>query len=169
MRATTMAGAGDDAPGKNNYPNEYARPQRTVAEAIQLVLATLDVKALKPLSPEATSPASQARALLVLLLNCYVHQIYSSKVAANLAARDPEFPWLWWENFPDARALRRFREENLTVLRACLTVVLRLLAEQKIMAGTLTKINAAQLAEEANRRITMAAFADAVEPNRSQI
>ena len=88
---------------------------------------------------------------------------YSSESAATLAARDPDFPWLWWEDFPDARALRRFRAENHAALHDCLTAVLQWLAEQKKIAGELTKINGPQLAQEASRRITMAAFADSVE------
>jgi hypothetical protein len=35
--------------------------------------------------------------------------------------------------------------------------------EEKISAGTLTRINRLQLAEEASRRIVMAAFVDSME------
>jgi transposase len=118
---------------------------------------------LKPLSPDAASPLSQSRAVLALLVNCYVHQIYSSKNAANLAARDPDFPWLWWEDFPDAGMLRRFRTENHAAIHQCLTATLEMLAAQKKLAGALTKLSGPQFAEEASRRITMAAFVDSVE------
>jgi hypothetical protein len=42
---------------------------------------------------------------------------------------------------------------------------LRFLLEQKISAGALTKVDGPQLAEEAGRRIIMAAFADSLELN----
>lgn len=144
-------------------PGKFTGPPRTLSEAIQAAVDAIEDAALKPVSPDATSPVSQARTMLALLVNCYVHQVYSSESAATLAARDPDFPWLWWEDFPDARALRRFRAENHAALHDCLTAVLQWLAEQKKIAGELTKINGPQLAQEASRRITMAAFADSVE------
>ena len=143
--------------------SQLENPPRTAGEAIQLAVDAVDYAALKPLSPDAMSPLSQARAVLALLVNCYVHQIYSSRNAAALAARDPHFPWLWWEDFPDASSLRRFRQENHAAIHRCLTAVLGMLAAQKKFAGALTKISSSQFAEEASRRITMAAFVDSVE------
>jgi hypothetical protein len=148
-----------DAGNQHRWDN----PPRTAGEAIQLAVDAVDNLALKPLSAEAVSPLSQARAILALLVNCYVHQIYSSRNAAALAARDPHFPWLWWENFPDAAALKRFRLENHAAIHRCLTLALELLAAQKKFAGVLTRFSGAQFAEEASRRITMAAFVDSVE------
>ena len=162
VMSDNFAGGTFAAASPDGQTNASARP-RTIGEAIQMAVDAIDPATLKPLSPDAASPASQSRAVLALLVNCYVHQTYSSKNAATLAARDPEFPWLWWEDFPDARALKRFREENAVAIHDCLAIVLGMLAEQKKIAGILTKINGPQLAREASRRITMAAFADSVE------
>jgi hypothetical protein len=73
------------------------------------------------------------------------------------------FPGSGGRNLPDARALRRFRAENRAAIHRCLVAALRFLVEQKISAGVLTKVNGPQLAEEAGRRIVMAAFADGLE------
>ena len=143
----------------HHIPVGAASPQ----SASKLIQLAMDDLTLKPLSPEAVSPLSQARAVLALLVHCYILQIYSSKKIAALAARDPDFPWLWWENFPDAPALRRFRVENQTTIHRCLTRVMETIAVQKKFAGTLTRISSPQFAEEARRRITMAAFVDSVE------
>lgn len=128
-----------------------------------MIQLAMDGLALKALSPDVVSPLSQARAVLALLAQCYLRQIYSSKQIEVIAARDPDFPWLWWEDFPDAQALRRFRVENQAALHHCLTSVLEMTAVQKKFAGKLTKTSGPQFAEEASRRITMAAFVDSVE------
>jgi hypothetical protein len=136
---------------------------RTMGQAIQAAIDGIADGSLKPLSPNAASPLAQTRAVLALLADCYARQIYRSTDAANLAARDPEFPWPWWEELPDARALRRVRAENREAIQRCLVVALRFLVEQKILAGVVTRVNGSQLAEEARRRIIMAAFADSME------
>ncbi len=164
MNVRTDLKAAENFPAsKPNAQRPNADGPRTAGAAIQLAMEAVDLTALRPLSLDAMSPLSQARAVLALLINCYVHQIYSSKNAANLAARDPDFPWLWWEDFSDAQKLRRFRVENQVAIHRCLTTALELLAAQKKFAGALTKISGSQLAEEAGRRITMAAFVDSVE------
>lgn len=152
-------------PSKTNFESVHpvALRPRTAGEAIQLAVDAVENTALTPLSPNSLSPLSQARAVLALLVNCYAHQIYSSRNAAALAARDPDFPWLWWEDFPDATALRRFRTENHAAIHHSLTTALELLAVQKKSAGYPFKIRNPQFAAEADRRITMAAFVDSVE------
>lgn len=126
----------------------------------------IEDSALKPLSADASEPQAQARALLALLARCYARQIYSSTAAADLAAREPDFPWPWWEALPDAEVLRRFRAENRGALQRCLAAALRFLVEEKIFAGRLTRIDDRQLAEEAGRRIVVAAFEDSMEMGR---
>jgi hypothetical protein len=144
-------------------PSDFGLCPCTIEQAIQAAVDTMADAALKPFSVDAAQPFAQARAVLALLARCYAQQIYSSAAAADLAAHDPEFPWPWWEALPDARALRRFRVENDAAIRRCLVAALRFQVEQKISAGLLTRINGPQLAEEASRRIVMAAFADSME------
>ena len=141
---------------------DFSFQPRTIGQAIQAAADTIEDEALKPLCTDATQPFAQARPL-ALLARCYAQQIYRSTAAADLAARDPDFPWLWWEGLPDTRALRRFRVENRAAIHRCLVAALQFQVEQKISAGGLTRINGPQLAEEAGRRIVMAAFADNLE------
>ena len=145
--------------------NNFTAEPRALGQAVQAAVDAIENAEIKPLSTDATKPFVQARAVLALLANCYARQIYRSTEAALLAAHDSDFPWLWWEELPDARALRRFRVENRAAVHRCLVAALRFLVEQKISAGALTKVDGPQLAEEAGRRIIMAAFADSPEPN----
>jgi hypothetical protein len=136
---------------------------RTLEQAVRDAVEEIEDKALHPLSTDSAEPFVQARAVLALLAGCYAQQIYSSASVAARAANDPDFPWLWWEALPNADAIRRFREVNRAALHHCLTVALRFQVEEKIAAGTVTKINLPQLSEEASRRIIMATFADSRE------
>ena len=144
----------------------FAGRPRTIGEAAKAAVDEAGGGPLQPPGGGGENPQAQARALLVLLVECYVRQIYSSKNVAARAARDPDFPWLWWEEFPDAETLCRFRDDNQQALHACLAQVLRFVAEQKIVSGELTRVNAVQIAEEAGRRMVMAAFTDCTETDR---
>jgi hypothetical protein len=136
----------------------------TIGQAIQAAIDRIEEDgSLKPLSPNDAASFAQTRAVLALLAGCYARQVYSSTDASRMAACDLDFPWLWWEELPDARTLRRFRAENHEAIYRCLVAALHFLAEQKILSGALTKVNGPQLAEEASRRIVMAAFADSLE------
>ena len=145
------------------FQNNFTGAPRMLRQAIQAEADTIEDAALQPLATDAAKPFAQARAVLALNAHCYARQIYRSTEIANTAAQDPDFPWLWWEEFPNARAVRRFRVENRAAVHRCLVAALRFLVEQKISAGVLTKVDGPQLAKEAGRRIIMAAFADGLE------
>lgn len=154
VRAARIAAA----PGFQNFVTAGAR---TLREAIQAAVQGMNDGSLKPLAGSAARPYAQARAMLVLLADCYARHIYSSTKVASLARQEPDF--LCWEELPDAHALRRFRVENRGVIHRCLMAALRFLVEQRILSGALTKVDGPQLVEEASRRIIMAAFADSTE------
>jgi hypothetical protein len=137
--------------------------QYTLGQAVQAAVDLIEDPALKPFSQNAHRPLAQARIVLALLAQCYAQQTYSSIAVAALAARDPVFPWPWWEELPDARALRRFRETQREAIQLCLMAALRFQAEQKVLAGVSTKVDSLLLAGEAGRRITMAAFVDSMQ------
>jgi hypothetical protein len=139
------------------FPNIAAASPRTIRQAIQAEVDTIADDSLKRLSPNAS------RALLAVLALCYARQVYSSTVAATLVARDLYFPSLCGGRFPDACVLRQFRAENREAIHRCLTAALYFLVEQKISSGVVTRVNVPQVAEEANRRITMAMFVDSLE------
>jgi hypothetical protein len=114
-------------------------------------------------SSESCEVGSRAERLLALITHCYARQVYNSHQVATLAARDPRFTSFSPNALPNVQTIRRFRSEHRDALHRCLTAALHFLAEQKIALGLLTRFNAAQLAEEANRRIIMAAFEDSLE------
>jgi len=132
-------------------------------QAIQAAVDGIADGELCPLETGAGSSLEQSRAVLALLVNCYVHEIYGSADVASLMGGAPVFSDRWWEPLPDGHALRRFRSDNLRAIQHCLQAALRFRGEQKIRSGFVTKVNGAQPAEEARRRITMAAFADSME------
>ena len=134
----------------------------TIGEAIQAAVDGLPDDMLRPFSANEEPPFPRSRAVLGLLADCYRRQIYSSAAVAA-AAGLPEFPWPWWEELPDPDAVARFRAENREAIRRCLIAALQFTVKQKISAGALTKSSHPQLAEEASRRIIMAAFADSLE------
>lgn len=137
--------------------------QYTLGQAVQAAVDLIEDRALKPFSQNSHRPLAQTRIVLALLAQCYAQQIYSSIAVASLAARDPVFPWPWWEVLPDARTLRRFRETQREAVQLCLMAALRFQAEQKVLAGVSTKVDSLLLAGEAGRRITMAAFVDSMQ------
>jgi hypothetical protein len=136
---------------------------RTIGQAIQAAADAIEDDSLRRLSPDDAPPFPQARAVLALLAHCYALQIYSSREAASLAARDRSFPCLCQEELPDACVLRRFRAENREAIARCLATALRFLVEQKISSGVVTKAGVPHVAEEASRRIIMAMFVDSLE------
>lgn len=169
MTAMTMTNTGTPCRAARTAPmdvfeNIVTIIPDTIGQAIQAAVDRIQQEgALKPFSPADVAPFAQTRAALTLLTDCYARQIYSSAAAAHQVARDPDFPWPWWEELPDANALRRFRAEHSREVQRCLMAALRFLTEQKILSGALTKIDGPQLAKEAGRRIVMAAFEDSME------
>jgi hypothetical protein len=136
---------------------------RTVRQAIEAAVDAIGDESITGLWPDEAPPFAQARAVLGSLTLCYARQIYHSAEAALVVARDLSFPCLFEGELPDERGLRRFRAENREAIHHCLTAALLFLVEEKISAGVVTKVNAAQVAEEANRRLIMAMFADSLE------
>ena len=145
----------------------FAVGPRTLDQAIQTAADQMEEE-LKPFPGDASQPFAQARAALALLVRCYAQQIYNSTSVASRAAKDPDFPWYWLESLPEARAIRRFRSENRDAIHYCLIAALVFQAEEKISAGKLAKASLPQLAEEAARRIIMAAYADSMELGAEQ-
>jgi hypothetical protein len=144
-----------------SLPDFTLRPG-TLDQAIQKAADGLK-DTLRPMPGNPPQPFAQARAALALLARCYAKQIYSSTSVARRAANDPDFHWFCLESVPEAKAIRRFRAENRDAIHHCLTVALQFQVEEKVSAGRLTRVNVRQLAEEACRRIIMAAYADCME------
>jgi len=142
---------------------------RTLEQAVHRAVCGIADQSLKPLMPGDVGPLTQTRALLALMVFCYARQIYGSTDLSDIAQRDPDFARISGEGFPQATIIRRLRVENREVVHRCLVAALHFLVERKILLGVLTKVSDAQLAEEANRRIIMAAFLDSVELDGKQV
>ena len=150
--------------------NNFVRTiPRTLEQAVHAAVCAIEDHQLKPLAPGDVGPFAQTRALLALVTHCYARQLYSSLDLSDIAGRDADFARLGGEGFPEAGTIRHFRTENREVIHRCLVRALHFLAEQKISLGVLTKVSDAQLAEEASRRIIMAAFLDSMELDGEQV
>jgi transposase len=136
---------------------------RKLAQAVQAAVRAIDESTLRPVSRRDAGLAFQPKALLALLTYCYALEIYGSGQVENLLSRDLNYRQLCQDQFPDARVIRRFRRENREAIRLCLTDTLRFQVEQKLQDGFVTRVNVAQLADEAKRRLTMAMFIDTME------
>jgi hypothetical protein len=138
------------------------QPQ-SLTEAVQATLAKLNTSVLRPMARRSRNLAFQPRFMLALLTYCYARQIYSSADVASVLARDAALCKVCQNEFPGARQIRQFRDDNRQAIRACLTSALSFLARQKMDAGVVTKVNEATLAEEASRRLIMAMWIDSTE------
>lgn len=146
-----------------DFQKNLAASQRTIKQVIQAAAEGIEESPLKTFSHNTGRIFEQTCAMLGFLAECYSRQIYSSTTMASLATRDPEFIWLWGEKLPDAGVFRSFLETQPGAVHRCLTAMLRFKAEQKILAGKVTKVDGYKFIEEASRRMIMAAFVDSLE------
>ena len=142
---------------------------RTLEQAVHRSVCGVQDNLLKPLMPQDAGTLTQTRALLALMTFCYARQIYGSTDLSDISGRDENLAIFSSHGVSQAEIIRRFRLENRHIVHRCLVEALHFLVEQKISLGVLTKVNDAQLAEEANRRIMMATFLDSVELDGEQV
>ena len=145
------------------FQNFLVSNPRTLEQAIHKAVCAVPDELLKPVTPHDLGPLSRARALLKLMAFCYARQIYGSSDLSDIAKREEDFERWNGAGFPQPPDIRQFRIENRTALHRCLVMALHFLVEQKISLGVLTKVNDAQLTEEADRRLVMATFLDSLE------
>lgn len=136
---------------------------RCLADAVRAAVDAVDERTLRPVAPCDAALGFQPKALLALLSYCYSREIYGSADIENRLLRDLDFCRLCQNRLPDAAVIRRFRRENREAIQSCLTATLRFQVQQKVKAGFVTKVNIAQFAAEANRRMIMAMFTDSMQ------
>ncbi len=141
-------------------PGAFAGRRRSLAQAVQAAVRTLDEATLRPVARRDAGLAFQPKALLALLSYCYARQIYASAEIEDVVRRDVNFRQLCRNEFPDERVIRRFRHHNREAIQFCLMTALCSVAEEKVRQGIVTKVNKAGFAQEAERRIIMAMFLD---------
>ncbi len=139
-----------------------AAPQN-LAQTVQAAVQKVDQNTLRPLSPNFAGLAFQPKVLLALLTYCYARKIYSSTDIEEIMGRDTAFCEACQYEFPGARIISQFRNNNRPALRACLVAALTFLSEQRAEEGFLATINQTCIAVEASRRLVMAMCIDNLE------
>jgi len=105
----------------------------------------------------------QSKPLLALLTYCYSQQVYGSARICDRLGRDKKLQEFCDDELPNAGVLRTFRDSNRESVRCCLERVLCFSAAQKVAAGFVTRVDSRHLADEARRRVIMAAFLDSMQ------
>lgn len=159
---TTLGTPMNVRPGPARLVRETGAAPRSLASAVQASVRAIESATLRSAARHDGGLAFRPKVLLALLTYCYAHQIYGSAQVENLMRHEVNLRQLC-DELPDAEVLRSFRRDNTEALHGCLTAALRFLAEQKVAQGLLSRVNEVQLAEEARRRIIMAAFTDSME------
>jgi transposase len=139
-----------------------ATEPRSLAHAVQAAVRSVDEARLRPVARRDAGLALQPKALLALLSYCYARQIYASEEIEDVVRRDESCRQLCHNEFPDEWVIRSYRRHNRGAIQFCLMTALCFMAEEKVRQGIVTKVNKGHLAEEANRRITMAMFIDSM-------
>lgn len=134
-----------------------------LSQAIQAAVDTVDPNTLHPVAPSNAGPSFQPKALLASIIYCYARQIYASTDIEVMLADSTDTQPFGLTAWPDAHLIREFRRENRKAIQLGLMAALWLLGQQKVEDGTVTRVNAANLAEEASRRLIMAMFTDSME------
>lgn len=156
------------------YPNSNTRPSaarlapeqngahRQLASLTDLVRAAVEKVEDGSLwhLTQCVSNTLRPKAILAILTYCYASQIYGSAQIQRWLLRDGGCQAFGDGEPLGAREIQMFREQNRSMLHTCLSAVLAGLAGQKVAAGIVTKINNAFAAEEARRRLIMAAYID---------
>jgi transposase len=171
-KAANMSALNSRAPGAETarFSPESHQPaahRHSVAHTIESMTRSLANDLIHPVNCEDGMPMD-SRMLLALLGCCYACQIYRSEDVAAAVRKDVTFRERCSGAAPDARTIRRFRRKNRAPLHACLVAGLRVLAQQKLEAGVISRICEANLEEEARRRIIMAMFMDRMDLNRDR-
>ncbi|MGA2544899.1 MAG: hypothetical protein ABSG78_25390 [Verrucomicrobiota bacterium] len=153
----------------NKLPAAGAHDQALeLTQVVAAAVRNLDEHSLNPLPGPRGSSVTDAKRLLSLLCWSYARQIYSS-AEIHFRLRGTPTAGLWDSGAPATADICRFRQENRSVLQACLGAVLRFLVAQKVAEGFVTRINESHIAEEASRRIIMAMFIDSVESTHAKV
>jgi hypothetical protein len=138
---------------------------QTLLQAVQAAVEKLNLTILQPVARSFSNLACHPKFMLALLTYCYARQIYRSADIARALATDTPLANACQNQCPSTAMISQFRDHNRQAIRACLTAVLSFLARQKVDAGLITKVNEANLAEEASRRLIMAMCADKTDTN----
>jgi hypothetical protein len=130
---------------------------------IQAVVQKIPDSRLHPLAVPTCGAAFPPRVLLAVLTYCYATQVYAASEIRQQMLLDPACHTVCRGEFPFPREVRAFRRLNRVELEPCLATALRFIEQQKHDAGATASLNETWIAQEAKRRIIMAACLDSME------
>ena len=148
----------------------FVTPSRTKAaqpaslvEAVQVAVQNVVETCMKSLGADCPSMAFQPRVLLGVMTYCYAQRVFSSAEVLDCLTRDEYFCQVCHDQLPTPGQIRKFRDLNRELVQGCLAFALQFLAEQKVAEGFVARANKTFVADEAKRRIIMAACMDSME------
>lgn len=147
-------------PGARSCYEPCAEP--SLATVVRAAVATVNECTLTSACREDSQSVFGPKSLLAVLSFCYACQVYGSAEIENVLMRNYSSCHIRQDQVPKAATIARFRSQNRHAIRTCLLAALRFLADQKMAQGLVSRVNRAHLEAEATRRITTAAFIDAM-------
>ena len=135
----------------------------SLSQAVQTAVRDIAEHTLWRVARTDSGLAFQPKVLLAVITYCYAQEIYGSAAVEDLIRRDAEFRQLCRHEFPDARLIRAFRKHNREAVEACLVAALRYLAVQEGSHHRRLDPREAELAEDADHRLSKAMFIDRME------
>ncbi len=145
-------------PGRSRIPNPAS-----LMEAIESVVQQIPEAELCVVVCACRTLALHPRVVLGALAYCYARQIYAASEILDVLVRDDAFAKVCQGDFPNVRELEAFRRQNRAALEKCLVAALQFLAGRNIASGLVTRSSETIIAEEAKRRIIMAACLNSLE------
>jgi hypothetical protein len=136
---------------------------RSLMEAIQSVTQQIPETQLRPITTRAIAPPFRPSVLLALLTYCYATDVFSTSEICDQVLKDAACAEICNGTFPPACALRTFRDNNRQELEKCLASALCFVEERNAVENLSSPLDLAAIAEEAKRRIIMAACLDRME------
>jgi hypothetical protein len=131
-------------------------------EAARAAALTINETELRLSSEPGIEALFEARQLLAAVTYCYARRIFGSAIM-HLWVKDANLRQLCRNIAPSPELLTRFCRENRQSIELCLTMTLGLIAGERMAQGYVTHVNYPLIAEEARRRLVMAAFVDSAE------
>ena len=142
-----------------------SRVSQTVLADVQFAVRAMAEDSLRRVASPQSGMAFQPKALLSLLVYCYVTGTYSSADIEDMMRRDVTFRHFCQGEFPSAHLLKRFRRENRTAVRDCIYAVLLQQSQRHEMpeAGSGGTCSSDVLTQDADGRLLKAMFIDSME------
>lgn len=135
----------------------------TLVEHIQTIILAIPESNIHSSPSELGNCAFPGRTLLALLTYCYATDLFSASDVRRKILADDVLNGLFGRDVPDERQIRRFRKLNRSLLEHCLAAALVYLEFLKPRLEPACLRDGLLFADEAKRRILMAACLDSVE------